>query len=108
MSVSLVSILSIIYVLKIISVSFVRDGLYVFNKDLPAYSILFILSFISTHVIYNFLLLKASLKESIISIYSFSKSSNHFIISLDIIFLFTILIIIFYHTFKITRDSLVK
>ncbi len=71
-------------------------------RALGACSVLFFL-FIDNPALQRFRLLEGMIRYSAGAICSFSASSNHFVMSLEIIFLFVILLLILHHTFKMIR-----
>ncbi len=76
------------------------------NKVLSACSMLFLLQYPNIRGIYSIFLLKMLLNVCIASFFSFLTSSNHFVISLDIVFFFCILIPIYFHNLKLCKNFL--
>lgn len=76
------------------------------GKALSLYPVLAIMDVIYKDGVYNFLLLKFLLSAYIISLCCFFSSSNHFVISLDIVMSLCILIPVRYHNLKIIKPSL--
>ena len=71
-------------------------------KSLLACPVLFLL-FLGKPALQRFRLLEALISYPARAICSFSVSSNHFVLSLEIVFLFAILLLVLYHTFKMVR-----
>lgn len=76
------------------------------NKALSVCLILFLLHHPDTKGIYSILLMKILLSACIVPISSLSTSTNHFLISLDIVFFFSILILISLHNLKLQKNFL--
>lgn len=68
------------------------------------FSILFYLYSNEIKLLYNNFLLKILFYLFLLSVCALNGLSKHFLVSLDIIFLFSILLIIFINTFKISRE----
>lgn len=77
-------------------------------KALSAFSVLFLLSPINTRVLFKYLFFEVLLAAGIISVFSLHNFSNHFLVSLDIIFLFSVLLLVLFHSLKIQRKPSVR
>ena len=100
------TLLIIIYATIILTISFIGIKVSYSNDVMSQFSILFFLNTLNNQVIRNYLLLKVILSSSIIYISNLFMSSNHFVISLDIFFLFSVLILILNQTLKLEKNFL--
>lgn len=99
----IITILMAIYTGKKLVDTFTDIRYSPINRALMPCAILFLLSLVSTAILYNYLSVKRLLDEAVISIDSFFHSSNHLIISLDIIFFYSMMMLILYQTFKLSK-----
>ena len=102
MIILITSLLITLYGLNIISTSFISSGNMNY-KLINRFSVLFHLYNFNSKILYTSLILFNIIGAFIVSILSLSNYSNHFIISLDIIFYFTNLIIILFQSLKKER-----
>lgn len=88
--------------------SFMDMSSFSINKALMTCPILFHLSLANTTIQHDYLFIKRLLEEPEIAVSSFLHFSNHLIISLDIIFLFSMIMLVLYQTLKLTKILSVK
>lgn len=100
---TLIAILILSYGFIVLTTGFAGIRVWDANKALPACAILLLIFLANTQVQNNFILLKMIISAWIVSIYNFFISSNHLVISLDIIVLLSILLLILHHTFKMAK-----
>ena len=100
------TLLIIIYTTIILSTSFIGIKVVYNNNAMFHLAMLFFLNPLNNQVMHNYLLLKMLLSSCIIYISSLFISSNHFVISLDIFFLFSVLILILNQTLKLEKNFL--
>lgn len=74
-------------------------------KVLSVCPILFLLYSKEIEAQSSFLFFSMLMSVSQIFVFSFISSSNHFVISLEIIYYFSLMILVLYHTFKIAQTS---
>jgi hypothetical protein len=87
----------------LLTAGFNNTGVAGRNKALSACPILFHLYSKEIEDKSSFLFFSMLIGVLLIPVFSFISSSNHFIISLDIIYFFSLLILVLYHTFKIAQ-----
>jgi len=98
-----------LYGICILITAFGRLGMSGLNKSLSSCPILFQLYSKEIEAKSSFIFFNMLINVSIISRCSFIVgSSNHFIISLDIIYFFSLMMLIFYHAFKISKPLLLR
>lgn len=79
-----------------------------FGKAFSSWSVLFVL-YILTHQTFQVLLLREIFVwGQMNSFFRCFRTSNHVIISFDILFFFSMLMLILYHTFKLEKSLLVR
>jgi len=100
---TVITLFSLILGLIVWSRPLIVKGMLSHNKALLTCSFLFFLYLVNTQVLTQFLLFKIQTGTCVSSVYRFFAYSNHFIISPEIIFLFSMMIPVLYHTLKITK-----
>ena len=98
-------ILTLIGGILLLIIAFGSFGMTGLNKALSC-PILFLLYSKEIEAKSSFLFFNMLISVSIILICSFIGSSNHFIISLDILYFLSLMMLIFYHTFKLSKPLL--
>ena len=97
-----------IYGIFFLTTAFGSNGMSGLNKSLSSCPILFLLYSKEIEAKSSFLFFNMLISVSIISICFFIGSSNHFIISLDITYFLNLMMLIFYHTFKLLKPLLLR
>lgn len=97
-----------IYGFFLLLIVFGSNGMLGLNKTLSSCPVLFLLYSKDIEAKSNFLFFSMLICVSIISICSFIGSSNHFIISPDILYFLSLMMLIFYHTFKLSKHLLLR
>lgn len=103
---ALVSILTFICGLTVLAVGFVNISMMHPKKALMSDSLLhalYLLYMERVRVPYGLFLTLLQLSACLALFYSFFSSSNHFILSLDILFFFSALLLILFHALKLTE-----
>ncbi len=104
MSFFIIAASSLIIVFLTAAAGFVAKGLSNPGKVFLFYPLFCFSDIIKADGFYNYLLIKIFLSIYIFSVCCFFSSSNHFIISLDIIFMFSLLIPVMYNNLKISKS----
>lgn len=106
---TILMILTLIYGALTLTTGFAGSRLWDADKALPTCAVLVLLFLVNTQVQYNWLLVKillsAGAAAGVAVIFNFFTASNHFIISLDIIALLSMLLLILQHKFKMVKTS---
>jgi hypothetical protein len=102
-TISLFFILNQIFRSLLLTTGFNSIGVAGRYKALSACPVLFLLYSKEIEAQSEFLFFSMLISVLLIPVFSFISSSNHFIISLDIIYFFSLLILVLYHTFKIAQ-----
>jgi hypothetical protein len=90
-----------LYCISNLVTAFGRLGMSGLNKALSSCPVLFQLYSKEIEAKSSYIFFSMIINITLCSSCSFIGSSNHFIISMDIIYFFSLMMIIFYHTFKI-------
>lgn len=102
---TLITLLSLIFGSLVLIFGSIRREVSGRFEYLSKYPILFLLYRKEIEALAGFLLFKIAISAYVVAIHSIFRSSNHFIISMDILFLFSIMMLILYHILKIAETS---
>lgn len=108
MIISFVALLTMLCSVIVLLTGFKSVCLSGTNKASLACSALFLLYLPNTKEAHSFLLFKLLISSCLVTIYSFLRSSKHFVISLDIVSFFSSLIILLYNNLKIAKPFSAK
>lgn len=99
----IITALMFIYGLSFLSKGFINVGVSVRYKAFSAYYVLFLPYLNTTQALLNSLLINIIVSASIVATVNFFCSSNHLVISSDILFFLNALILVLYSNLKIAE-----
>lgn len=106
--IAIAALLTLICSSVVLAGSFTGTGASKSGRALSVCPAMFLLYPVKMQALYSSLLLKILLGVCIASICCFFSFSNHFMVSLDILFLFSLLIPVLFHTLKLAKISTVR
>lgn len=105
---TIIGVLIMSYGFIVLTSGFAGIRVWAASKALPAWAILLLIFLANTQLQDNIFMLKMLIGACVVSVYNFFTSSNHLMISLDIIVLLSILLLILHHKFKMDQTSPVR
>ncbi len=96
-------IFSLMCSLLICALRFISGSILNPGKAVSLYPLFIIAIFEKTEGMYNFLLLKTAVSVCVLGLFGYYSLSKHFVISLNIVFFMTVLILITFHRLKLSK-----